>query len=132
MDKKQIGIRILGLRRESGLLQHELAQKLGIDRTTLSKVETGENAPTVAILIKLKRLFTISIDWLLTGIGPKENLEPQDKEIKQLLIDMKRDPYFKHYILSEYFRFKLRNPELFGLKKKSKKKREVKSERRGN
>jgi transcriptional regulator with XRE-family HTH domain len=122
MNKKQIGFRILGLRKESGLMQQELAQKLGLDRSTLSKIENGENAPTVRVLIKLRQLFSISVDWVLTGRGPREHVETYNKEVNELLIDMKRCPLLMHNILSAYYQFKLENPQLFGLKKKIKKK----------
>lgn len=133
MNKKQIGFRILGLRKENGLMQQELAQKLGLDRSTLSKIENGENAPTARVLIKLKQFFSVSVDWILTGSGPREHLETPNKEVNELLIEMKRYPILMHHILSAYFQFKLDNPQLFGLKKKnSKKVKEGKNERKGN
>lgn len=133
MNKKQVGFRILALRKESGLMQQELAQKLGIDRTTLSKIENGENAPTTIVLIKLMKLFSISVDWLLTGSGHREHLEPYNKQLNELVIDMKRYPLLMHRILSFYYQFRLENPELFGLKKKTKKKTvELTNDRKGN
>lgn len=122
MNKKQIGFRILGLRRESGLMQKELAQKLGLDRSTLSKIENGENAPTARVLIKLRQLFSISVDWVLTGSGPREHVDTYNKEVNELFIDMKSCPLLKHNILGAYYLFKLDNPQLFGLMKKSSKK----------
>ena len=60
MDKKQIGLRLKALRTGKGISQQELANELNIDRTTLSKIETGENPPVAAILLELKRIFSIS------------------------------------------------------------------------
>jgi transcriptional regulator with XRE-family HTH domain len=114
-------------------MQQELAQKLGLDRSTLSKIENGENAPTARVLIKLRELFSISVDWVLTGRGPREHQETYNKEVNKLLIEMKRCPFLMHHILSAFYQFQLDNPQLFGIKKKSSKKvKGEKNERKGN
>jgi transcriptional regulator with XRE-family HTH domain len=47
--------------------QAELAKVLGITQAQLSKYERGKNAPTLELLLKLKRLSGKSIDWIVTG-----------------------------------------------------------------
>jgi len=108
MDKKKIGLRIKGLRAENGLSQEDLSKRLGIDRTTLSKIESGENTPTARILIELKRIFSVSIDWILTGVGFREHAEAEDysEGVKELLNDISKDKMLKHAVLSFFYTYK--------------------------
>lgn len=116
MDNRKIGLRIKGLRSEAGLTQEALAKVLEIDRTTLSKIERGETAPTLSVLINLKNFFAISFDWLITGSVPREH--NATTEVKELLIEMEKIPFLKHHILSSFFEFKLQHPGLFDLEEK--------------
>ena len=61
MEKKN---RIAALRREAGMNQRELGQKLGVGQTTISAWETGRNEPDYASLRKMAELFHASIDYL--------------------------------------------------------------------
>ena len=61
--------RIAELRREAGMNQRELGQKLGVGQTTISAWETGRNEPDYASLRKMATLFHASIDFL-TGYAP--------------------------------------------------------------
>jgi len=108
MDKKKIGLRIKGLRAENGLSQKDLSNRLGIDRTTLSKIESGENAPTASILIELKQIFSVSIDWILTGVGFREHVETEDysEDVKELLNGISQDKMLKHALLSFFYTYK--------------------------
>jgi transcriptional regulator with XRE-family HTH domain len=112
MDKKQIGLRLKALRTGKGISQQELANELNIDRTTLSKIETGENPPVAAILLELKRIFSISIDWLLTGEGPGP-MESYERDINELLTAIYEKQVVKHAVLSFYYEYKLKHPGLF-------------------
>jgi transcriptional regulator with XRE-family HTH domain len=112
MDKKQIGLRLKALRRGKGISQQELAHELNIDRTRLSKIETGENPPAAGILLELKRIFSISIDWLLTGegLGP---MESYDSDINELLTAIHEKNAVKHAVLSFFYEYKFKHPGLF-------------------
>lgn len=57
--------RIRDLREDRDLTQTEIAKILGMSQTGYSKYETGENDIPSIILIKLARLYNISIDYLL-------------------------------------------------------------------
>ncbi len=45
--------------------QTQVAKKIGMSQTGYSKYETGENDIPTAILIKLSRLYGVSVDFLL-------------------------------------------------------------------
>lgn len=53
------------LRESLGLMQAELAEKLGVGRTTLASWETGHRKPELAHLEALADLGGVSVDWLL-------------------------------------------------------------------
>jgi len=112
MDKKQIGSRIKALRTGKNLTQQELANELKIDRTTLSKIETGESSPGPGILVELKRIFSISIDWLLTGES-QGLMESDDNDIDELLTAIQENRVVKHAVLSFFYEYKAKNPRLF-------------------
>ena len=57
--------RLRDLREDHDLSQKKLAEKLGMSQTGYSKYETGENDVPTDILIKLSRLYDVSIDYLL-------------------------------------------------------------------
>ena len=57
--------RIRDLREDMCLTQTAIAKHLGMSQTGYSKYETGENDIPTDVLIKLSRLYTTSIDYLL-------------------------------------------------------------------
>ena len=57
--------RIRDLREDHDLTQRKLAEMIGMSQTGYSKYETGENDIPTGILIRLSRLYDVSIDYLL-------------------------------------------------------------------
>lgn len=55
------------LRKEKGLTQSEVAEKLGVTNKAVSKWETGETFPETAQLLPLSDLFGVTVDELLRG-----------------------------------------------------------------
>lgn len=53
------------LRREAGLSQEELADRLEVTRQSVSKWETGGGYPETEKIVRLGRLFGVSLDYLL-------------------------------------------------------------------
>ena len=63
----EIGLFIKKLRKEKGLTQSELAEKLNISFQAVSKWENGETLPDTAILLDLCNELDTSVDTLLNG-----------------------------------------------------------------
>lgn len=59
-------------RKKQKLTQEDVAKKLGIDRTTVSKWETGETFPSTKQLLPLAKLYNCKADDLLSGVAPVE------------------------------------------------------------
>lgn len=54
------------MRRASGMSQEELAEKLGVSRQAVSKWESGATQPELQKLIELSKLYSVSVDELLS------------------------------------------------------------------
>lgn len=59
------GQRISDKRKELGLSQEALGEKLGVSRQSIYKWESDASLPDVDKLIALSRLFSVSVGWLL-------------------------------------------------------------------
>ena len=69
------------LRKSKGLTQEELAEKLFVSRTAISKWESGRGYPSIDSLKEISRYFSVTIDEL---ICPEEILSAAEEE-KQAL-----------------------------------------------
>lgn len=61
----KIGPRIKQLREENELKQNELANLIGVDRTSLSSYENSKRIPDIFILSRIADIFDISLDNLV-------------------------------------------------------------------
>lgn len=68
----QIGSRVESLRKQAGLSQHELSERMNIPRSTLSKIENNERKLTVEELNQLAGIFNLSMEQILNpGLEPE-------------------------------------------------------------
>lgn len=67
MDQRKIGQFIAEMRKEHGLTQRELADKLMISDKTVSKWERGNGLPEVSLMMPLCDVLQISVNELLSG-----------------------------------------------------------------
>ena len=67
-------------RKKSNLTQEELAEKLFVSRTAISKWESGRGMPSISSLKAISEVFNVSIDELLSS---EEIIEVAEKENKE-------------------------------------------------
>jgi transcriptional regulator with XRE-family HTH domain len=67
MDTKMVGAQIARLRKDKGLTQNDLGDRLGVSFQAVSKWERGETLPDTAILLDLANALETSVDFILTG-----------------------------------------------------------------
>ena len=67
MDQIKIGKFIATLRRQSGLTQEKLGEKIGVTNKTISRWENGNYMPDIEMLQLLAKEFNVSINELLAG-----------------------------------------------------------------
>ena len=65
-----LGERIAQLRREAGLSQEGLAERMGVSRQAVSKWENGSSEPSTANLLALAKLYGVDLGALLEGVEP--------------------------------------------------------------
>ena len=80
-----VGKFIKELRKEAGLSQQALAEKLYIGREAVSKWERGMNLPTVDVMLSIAKFFNISLNELV--YGARETKENKEK-IKNIAITL--------------------------------------------
>ena len=93
--EESLGQRIARLRKNKGLTQEELGDKVGVSSQAVSKWETDSSVPDVMLLVKIANLFDISVDELLGNdriketpqIVPVSERRPIDKMILKIIID---------------------------------------------
>lgn len=67
MDAKKVGEIISLLRKEMGLTQRQLAEKMNLSDRTISKWERGMGCPDISLLNQLSSVFGVNIDSILSG-----------------------------------------------------------------
>lgn len=67
MDCSKAGKLILNLRKEKGMTQKQLAEKLNISDKAVSKWERGLGFPDVSVLNDLSKILNVNIEKLLNG-----------------------------------------------------------------
>ncbi len=63
-----MGARIAALRREAGMSQAQLAQALQVSPSAVGMYEQGRREPSADTLVELSRIFSVSVDYILTGV----------------------------------------------------------------
>ena len=59
--------RIIMLRKHAQMSQVQLAEALHVSASTIGMYEQGRRIPGVDILIRMSRVFEVSLDYLITG-----------------------------------------------------------------
>ena len=77
------------LRKQKGLSQEELANRLNVSRQTVSKWEVGESTPDMEKLVAISELFDISLDELVLDKAVKNEEASEQKETSGLYSDIK-------------------------------------------
>ena len=88
MDQEKIGKFIASCRKEAGLTQAALAEKLGITDRAVSKWETGKSLPDASIMLELCSELNINVNELLTG--ERIAMDNYKETAETLILEMKK------------------------------------------
>jgi len=83
---EKIGERLKIFRKKRGLKLADLANALGLSIGYLSEVENNKTGIGQKILIRLRELYNLNVNWLLTGEG--EMFEKKPEITSQLNIEL--------------------------------------------
>ena len=71
-------VRLKELRLKKGLTQKELAQKLNMQNTAISKYELNQRKPDTETLLEIANFFNVSVDYLLGNSDDRTTLNPKE------------------------------------------------------
>ena len=86
--EKTLGKRIAVLRKERGLKQDALAEKLAISSQAVSKWENDQTCLDISVLPLLAEILGVTVDKLLTGKDPAPIVRLASQEEKDLVLRM--------------------------------------------
>ena len=87
MDQKKIGEILKTLRREHGLTQEELAEKLFVSSKSVSRWETGTNMPDISILLEIADLYNVDIRDILLCERRDKTMNDEIKDVANQVAD---------------------------------------------
>ncbi|MCC7438919.1 MAG: helix-turn-helix transcriptional regulator [Armatimonadetes bacterium] len=67
--REHIGLRFKQVRQVLRLTMVALAERIGTTNGYISQIESGKTLVSIPLLISLKQVFGVNVDWLLTGQG---------------------------------------------------------------
>lgn len=82
-DMIKSGARIRECRKASGLTQEKLAEMVGVDRSSIGRIEAGVNGCSVDMFVQLSTVLDTSLDHLI--MGKKLNPKLLKKEIRDVV-----------------------------------------------
>ena len=94
MDLIKIGNFIADCRKEKGLTQEQLAEKLYITDRAVSKWERGLSLPDADKMLDLCNILDINVNELLNG--EKINMKDYDKKTDELLVELAKQEELKN------------------------------------
>lgn len=91
------GLRLKALRKKCGLTQQDVANRLGITRSTVSAYERNNKSPSLDVLERMAIMYHSSIDYMM-GLENRTNfyiddLTPNQQEIILAIVKMLRDEW---------------------------------------
>lgn len=97
-DQKECGRRIAALRKQKGWTQEELAKRINVSYSFISKLELGYFGASVDILLELSSCFDVGLEFLVTGEEKQcdqirqqvEMMEQQIISLQKMLVNMKQ------------------------------------------
>ena len=77
--------RIQSLRKNKGISQEELADKVGVSRQAVSKWESEQSVPDLERVIIMSEYFGVTTDYILKGVEPRKQTENKNFNTSQIL-----------------------------------------------
>lgn len=97
VDLAEIGRRIQSRRKQQGLTQEQLADRMNVSIQMISNLERGNKAIRIDNLINLSQILAVSTDYILTGKETQDDfhaltarieaLSPADRKMIEMLVD---------------------------------------------
>ncbi len=99
--QSHLAVRIAAQRKERGLTQRGLADAIGIDPASMSRVETGRRAVSVGELVKLADVLDVRVEDLLAHAKPASSIWLRTSDRGPSGIAQSLDMF--HGVIRDYF-----------------------------
>lgn len=73
-NQAEFGKRVAELRKINGMTQEDLAEKVGVNKLHISRMERGVSACSIDLLLEMAEALQASTDYLLTGKNPEQEI----------------------------------------------------------
>lgn len=113
MNQIKIGKFIAECRKEKGLTQEALGERLGVTNKTVSRWENGHYMPDIEMLMLLSREFDVSINELVSG--ERIDISDYKEKAEENLIDALESSSFTLKEKTEFFKKKWLKDHLFNI-----------------
>lgn len=90
-DVKEFGTRIRKIRKERGMTQEELANKLMITGESVSNIENGKTNCMPEHIVHICEIFDVSADYFYFGTEIQTQIKPGVEEIFSMLNDCSKE-----------------------------------------
>ncbi len=123
---KEMGHKLRQLRQNLKETRSQMADRLGIWRSTYIRNENGETPISYKTMLSLVHRSGVSLDWMVLNKGPMyykekeiKNEPPLNPDFKELIEHMERIPMLKHEMLLSFCKFKEDRKDLVAAAMKS-------------
>lgn len=127
-ELKEIGERLVAIRKELHMLQKDFAKELEISGGSLSEIEAGNAKPRYEMIYNLTKKFNVNIYYLLHGkgemfipediesyIGAKKYGPDTEQWLKNFLFYFNESEMLRYAMMSHFSRFFLENKDVIEL-----------------
>ena len=87
MNQQKMGEFLKNLRKDKGLTQEQLAEHFNVSSRTISRWETGSNAPDIDMLIELADFYHVGIREIIDGERRGEIMTDETKETVKKVVE---------------------------------------------
>lgn len=88
---ENINTRIAVLRKELDLSMEKFGNKIGVTKSSINKIEKGENNPSEQTIKLICREFNVNQDWLVNGNGSMFVELSREEEITKYIAELVKD-----------------------------------------
>lgn len=109
----ELSERIKAIRKKTGLLQPEFAERIGVKGPTITSYETGARVPSDTVILAICREFHVNENWLRTGEGEMMAEVDADQELQDIFaeITLSNDDLIRR-ILKKYWQLPEKEKEI--------------------
>jgi len=106
MDQQKIGRFLKDLRKERGVTQEQLAERLGVSNRSVSRWENGVTMPDFDLLIQIAKLYDVEIEEILDGERKVKKVDRETEATMQKIADYNKNNTEKRIsIMSKWYRW---------------------------